>query len=191
VNVNGAVGNATFVRTLTGSGGTGDQAKVLFGDITTGYDKVSEGFLSINVSGTPYWIRTWTGGAGAGCSSNLVGSFVTSGEFVSYGFLPIINNGQTKYLEVYTIDVLYVTGTLTPDATGTYQYDQALTTSYGYTVYARVDVAYLVIFLDGGPDWYITDAGFMDAWQNDTEGVLLGTYSPIGGYTGVATVAQI
>ena len=101
MNLNGAVGNATFLATYTGSGGSSDINRVLWGDNTNTENKTETGFISIVISGTTYWIKTWVGGSGAGCSSNIVGTEDALENYRLYGFVPMVHGAGNVYLEIY------------------------------------------------------------------------------------------
>ena len=102
VSINGTGGNTKFLATYTGSGGTPDTNRVLWGDNTNTENKIDTGFVSVVIDGTTYWLKTWVGGTGAGCSSNIVGTVDSASNYRLYGFVPMVHDAGTVYLRIYT-----------------------------------------------------------------------------------------
>ena len=89
------------------------------------------------------------------------------------------------------IQTLQVTGTLNPDATGTYTYDRV------YMLYRRSDNAYVIWVNDTVllKDWYISENTIHDppsnGWTNFNSDTVIGDYEPRGIYTGTATISEV
>jgi len=104
-NINGVTANDRFVLLYTGdtTGQSYDATRVFWGDTAVAGVKTFAGYISLNINGTAYWIRVYSGNASAACCSNLVGTYATSGTFDFYGYvLVIVNNSDQRWLRIYT-----------------------------------------------------------------------------------------
>jgi hypothetical protein len=102
-NINGTTTNDRFLRMYSGTGGFHDTNRVFWGDNAVAGGKTARGFISIVVSGTTYYTRVYTGGSTVQCSTNYVGTYLTTGTFRSEGYVPVlINNSIVRYIRVYS-----------------------------------------------------------------------------------------
>jgi hypothetical protein len=104
VTLNGGAQD-TYIQLFTGDTGYPyDNNRQFYGD-TDMLDHNTLGFISIIISGTTYWIQTWTGNLTTNCCSNLIGveNISDASEFISAGHALIsVNNTELRWIRIFT-----------------------------------------------------------------------------------------
>lgn len=76
--------------------------KVIYG-VKSSADVASFSYVKIRINNTDYYIRTYSGINNESCSSNIIGTEETDGDYNSSGFvLANINNSQLRFIKIYT-----------------------------------------------------------------------------------------
>jgi len=103
VSVNGGSKNQ-YIELFSGStAGSAYDARAFYGDTTNTSDKSSNGFISISINASTYYIRKYSGDTASACSSNMVGTEDSASTFQSAGFiLANINNAELDYIQIFT-----------------------------------------------------------------------------------------
>ena len=82
---------------------TYDTTRVFYGDTTNVNSKTDNGFISIIVNGSVYYVQKYSGDNTTDCCSNIISTETHEGTFTSYGFALIWANGvELKWIELFT-----------------------------------------------------------------------------------------
>lgn len=106
VNINSVDTKDRYLQLFTANvdGDTYDTNRVIWGNTDGSSTVTSDGFISIIVNSSTYYIRKYLGDVKVDCCSSINGIDTATGTFTSYGFVLVLINGtDERYLELYTI----------------------------------------------------------------------------------------
>ena len=105
VNINGSTGGNNYIELFSAntSGSTYDANRIFYGNSTNSNPKLDNGFISIVINGSTYYIRKYSGDNNVDCCTNLFGNNTAEGTFTTAGFVFVdVNGTEFKYVEVFT-----------------------------------------------------------------------------------------
>jgi len=105
LEVNDSANKDNYIKLYTGDTGgqTYDDVNKFYGDDTNTDELTSNGFVSITINSSTYYIQLYSGTNTTDCCSNLEGIEESSGTFTSAGLVLIKVNGDLlRWVRIYT-----------------------------------------------------------------------------------------
>ena len=104
VNINDADIKNNFIPLYSGStsGRPYDRNEIFWGDRNNTGSKINNGYISLIINGSQYYLPKYSGDTQYNCCSNLIGTDTSTGTFTFAGYVLInVNDTNLRYVPVY------------------------------------------------------------------------------------------
>jgi hypothetical protein len=95
-------GSYLQLYSASASGSSHDPDNIFWGDTSDTSTKVADGYISLVINGTTYYLPKYRGATYTGCSTWLSGTASSSGNFTFYGYaLILVNRTELRWTPIY------------------------------------------------------------------------------------------